>query len=95
VQTTTQTKTTILTYIFALCLRVDDYATDTTLLAADLAMPVIKVNQLFKTLGCLISKLTQKDLSLLGLPDSAGEAKRAVLKCPVQFPKPKMRRKTR
>lgn len=41
-QTTSQTKTTILTHIFALCLRVDDYATDTTLLAADLAMTVVK-----------------------------------------------------
>src|SRR5882672_5706250 len=41
-QTTTQTQTTILTYIFALCLRVDDYAADTTLIAGDLAMPVIK-----------------------------------------------------
>jgi hypothetical protein len=41
-QTTSQTKTTILTHIFALCLRVDDYATDTTLVAADLAMPLAK-----------------------------------------------------
>ena len=41
-QTTTQTKTTVLTYMFALCLRVDDYATDTTLVAADLAMPATK-----------------------------------------------------
>jgi DNA-directed RNA polymerase I subunit RPA49 len=81
--------------MFALCLRVDDYATDTTLVAADLAMPATKVNQLFKTLGCSMSKLTQKDLTLLGLPDNAGETKRAVLKCPIRFPKPRMRKKTR
>ncbi len=32
----------MLTYMFALCLRVDDYATDTTLLAMDLAMAATK-----------------------------------------------------
>ena len=41
-QCTTQTKTTVLTYMFALCLRVDDYATDSALIASDLAMPVAK-----------------------------------------------------
>ncbi|KIM90013.1 hypothetical protein PILCRDRAFT_812811 [Piloderma croceum F 1598] len=88
-QTTTQTQTTILTYIFALCLRMDDYAAETTPIASDLSMPVTRINQLFRALGCSISTLNQKDLTLLGLPNSAGEKKRAVLKCPVQFPKPK------
>jgi DNA-directed RNA polymerase I subunit RPA49 len=37
--------------MFALCLRVDEWATDTTILAGDLSMPVSKVNQLFKSLG--------------------------------------------
>jgi len=40
--------------MFALCLRVDEWATDTTILAGDLSMPVSKVNQLFKSLGTSI-----------------------------------------
>lgn len=39
---TPQTETMLLSYMFALCLRVDDYATDTTLLAKDLSMAVTK-----------------------------------------------------
>ncbi|KAF7977898.1 hypothetical protein HWV62_2454 [Athelia sp. TMB] len=94
-QVTGNTQTLILTHMFALCLRVDDFATDSTLLATDLSMPVAKINTLFKSLGCTISKLTQRDLAVLGLPDTAGETKRAVLKCPVQFPKSRVKRSTR
>ena len=39
---TPQTEAMLLSYMFALCLRVDDYATDTTLLAKDLGMAVTK-----------------------------------------------------
>ena len=39
---TPQTETMLLAYMFALCLRVDDYATDTTLIAKDLSMAVTK-----------------------------------------------------
>ena len=46
-------------------------------------------------IGCLMTNLGKKDLALLGLPDSAQKTKRAVLKCPVNFPKPKMRRNMR
>lgn len=35
-------ETMLLTHMFALCLRVDDYATDTTLIAKDLSMSVAK-----------------------------------------------------
>jgi DNA-directed RNA polymerase I subunit RPA49 len=41
--------------MFALCLRVDEWATDTTILAGDLSMPVAKVNQLFKSLGVFVA----------------------------------------
>lgn len=44
--------------MFALCLRVDEWATDTTILAGDLSMPVAKVNQLFKSLGSPVSLLS-------------------------------------
>ena len=46
----------ILTHMFALCLRVDEWATDTTVLARDLSMPVTKVNQLFKSLGTFVAQ---------------------------------------
>lgn len=41
-QITPQMETMLLTHMFALCLRLDDYATDTTLIAKDLSMPVVK-----------------------------------------------------
>jgi DNA-directed RNA polymerase I subunit RPA49 len=41
-QVTTQTQTSLLTHMFALCLRVDRYSTDTSLIAADLSMSVPK-----------------------------------------------------
>ena len=53
-QVTTQTQTNLLTYLFALCLRVDRYSTDTSLIAADLTMSVPKYD--FDVL--LISVLT-------------------------------------
>ena len=39
---TPQMETMLLTHMFALCLRLDDYATDSTLLAKDLSMSVAK-----------------------------------------------------
>ena len=35
---TSDNETTLLTHLFSLCLKIDDYATDTTLIAADLKM---------------------------------------------------------
>jgi DNA-directed RNA polymerase I subunit RPA49 len=39
---TSAAETLLLTHMFALCLRVDDYATDPKILADDLKMPVAK-----------------------------------------------------
>lgn len=50
----------------------------------------IRVNQLFKSLGCKISVLNDKERKRLGLPDSASETKRAVLNAPVVFPKQRL-----
>ncbi|CCM05914.1 uncharacterized protein FIBRA_08152 [Fibroporia radiculosa] len=95
VKITSQTETMLLTYMLTLCLHVDDFATDTDLIARDLSMAPTKVNQLFKALGCKIEKLDPKELKRLGLPDSAGESKRAVLRTPVQFPQPRAKRARR
>jgi len=91
-QMTTENETRLLTHLFSLCLKVDDYATDTALIAADLKMSTTRVNALFRSLGCTIGKLSQQDLKRLGLPDSAATEKRAVLKTPLTFPKPRLRR---
>lgn len=48
---TQEMETNLLTHMFALCLRMDEWATDTAILARDLSMPVAKVDQLFKSLG--------------------------------------------
>ncbi|KAG6331705.1 hypothetical protein ID866_7385 [Astraeus odoratus] len=90
---TPQKETLLLTHMFALCLHVDDYATDTELIAKDLGQSTASINTLFKSLGCKICKLTVTDLRRLGLPDSAGETKRAVLKTPLEFPKARVKRR--
>ena len=49
---TSQMQTTLLTHMFALCLRVDDYATDSSLVAKDLGMqPSEYVLTSFSALG--------------------------------------------
>ncbi|KAH9054896.1 RNA polymerase I associated factor A49-like protein [Lactarius vividus] len=91
-QMTTENETSLLTHLFSLCLKADGYATDTALIAADLKMSSKRVNDLFRSLGCTIGKLSQQDLKRLGLPDSAANEKRAILKTPLTFPKPRGRR---
>lgn len=93
-QSTSSTKTNLFTHIFALCLKLDNFATDTEVLAHDLSMKTSEINQLFKTLGCKITKLSERERTKLGLPDSAADTKRAVLTAPVEFPKPRLKRKT-
>ncbi|EAU87662.1 Rpa49 subunit specific to nuclear RNA polymerase I [Coprinopsis cinerea okayama7 len=93
-QSTSTTKTNLLTHIFALCLKVDQFATDTEMLAQDLSMKTAEVNQLFRSLGCKMVKLGDRERTRLGLSDESAEKKRAVLTAPVEFPKPRLRRKT-
>ena len=57
---------------------------------------VVMTEQLFTigtSLGCTIGKLSSQDLKRLGLPDSAGQEKRAILKAPLTFPKPRLKRR--
>ncbi|KAF8259326.1 Rpa49 subunit specific to nuclear RNA polymerase I [Lactarius quietus] len=92
-QMTTENETSLLTHLFSLCLKVDDYATNTALIAVDLKMASARVNGLFRSLGCTIGKLSPQDLNRLGLPDKAASEKRAVLKTPLTFPKPRLKRR--
>ncbi|KAL1673243.1 RNA polymerase I associated factor, A49-like protein [Schizophyllum commune] len=88
-QATSAMQTKLLTHMFALCLRVDNCATDSAQLATDLQMAQAQVNGLFKTMGCKIGKMTERDRARLGVAD---DKKRAVLSAPVEFPKPKTRK---
>ncbi|RXW17477.1 hypothetical protein EST38_g8375 [Candolleomyces aberdarensis] len=93
-QSTSATKTNLLTHMFALCLRLENFAADSETLAKDLSMSTTEINQLFKSLGCKISKLTDRERTRLGIAGNAAETKRAVLTAPVEFPKPRLKRKT-
>nr|GAT56042.1 Rpa49 subunit specific to nuclear RNA polymerase I [Mycena chlorophos] len=85
---TTQPRTTpdlevrLLSHMFALCLRVDGYAADYTTIAQDLAMPTDKISAIFRNLGCKVNKLTERERTRLGLPDSVADERRAVLHAP-------------
>ena len=66
---TQEMETNLLTHMFALCIRVDEWATDTTIIAGDLSMPIVKVNQLFKSLGTLVAQFsTFFESNLLSFP---------------------------
>ncbi|KAK0189600.1 RNA polymerase I associated factor, A49-like protein [Armillaria mellea] len=89
---TKTTETKLLTHLFALCLKVDDYASDPGAIAHDLSIPPTQVNQLFRSLGCQLKKLSERDRARYGLSDDISNTKMAVLTAPVQFPKPPRRK---
>ncbi|KAG6816191.1 hypothetical protein H0H87_007860 [Tephrocybe sp. NHM501043] len=90
---TSMTQTKLLTYMFALCLKVDNFATDTTQIAHDLHKSMAEINTLFKSLGCKIGQLGDRERSRLGIAEKDATAKRAILSAPLVFPKPRLRRK--
>ncbi|KAG5637083.1 hypothetical protein H0H81_005816 [Sphagnurus paluster] len=94
-QLTSDMQKKILAYLFALCLKVDNFATDVQMIATDLRMQFNEVKALFKSLGkwteeegCKINTLGERERTRLGLPDSSAATPRAVLNGPVEFPKP-------
>ncbi|KAK0431891.1 Rpa49 subunit specific to nuclear RNA polymerase I, partial [Armillaria borealis] len=89
---TKTTETKLLTHLFALCLKVDDYASDPGVIAHDLSIPPTQVNQLFRSLGCQLKKLGERDRARYGLSNDISNTKMAVLTAPVQFPKPPRRK---
>ncbi|KAJ8075138.1 DNA-directed RNA polymerase I subunit rpa49 [Marasmius tenuissimus] len=79
--------TKLLSYMFALCLRVDDYMSNPQVIAKDLSLPTLRIQELFKSLGCKIKKPTDRELSNAGLGQSLKDTKMAVLTAPLEFPK--------
>ncbi|KAJ7938411.1 Rpa49 subunit specific to nuclear RNA polymerase I [Mycena leptocephala] len=94
-RTTPQLELLLLAHLFALCLRIDNYAADHALIARDLSLAPEKITAVFRSLGCKIVTLGERERTKLGLPDSVADEKRAVLTAPVQFPKQRMKKKTR
>ncbi|KAF8192678.1 Rpa49 subunit specific to nuclear RNA polymerase I [Mycena galopus ATCC 62051] len=94
-RTTPQLELRLLAHLLALCLRVDNYAADHALIARDLSLGTEKIAQVFKSLGCKMVTLGERERTRLGLPDSVADEKRAVLTAPVQFPKQRLKKKTR
>ncbi|KAI5119569.1 hypothetical protein M0805_005633 [Coniferiporia weirii] len=90
---TTDNQDSLMTHTFALCLHLDGFASDTTLIAADLREPVQKINQYFKLLGCKVEKLSAAETSRLGLAAAFAGNKRAVLHVPLEFPKARIKRR--
>ncbi|KXN83994.1 DNA-directed RNA polymerase I subunit rpa49 [Leucoagaricus sp. SymC.cos] len=91
-QATSATKTFLLTNLFALCLKLDGFATNTVTLSNDLSMSKDQVNQLFRSLGCKVSTLDERERTKFGISDS-GSSKYAILTTPVVFPKPRQKRR--
>ncbi|EPX73855.1 DNA-directed RNA polymerase I complex subunit Rpa49 [Schizosaccharomyces octosporus yFS286] len=80
----------IMCYIIVLYLIVDNYSTDILTLANDLNIKVMKANELFKTVGCRIMAYSETQRMALGLNKTEAKShKRAVLKVPLEFPRPR------
>ncbi|KAF8525699.1 Rpa49 subunit specific to nuclear RNA polymerase I [Gautieria morchelliformis] len=87
-QVTTQGQTLLLTYMFALFLRLDQYASEPTRIAADLSMSVPNTVTHFKHLGCKHEFLTSADRTRLGIgPATDKELKWCILRVPFDFPR--------
>jgi len=83
----------LLSYLLIFVLKIDNYSTDVDSIAQDLGMGKIKVQELFKSVGCqlLVPSITDREkLVASGLASSVTEAakmKKACLKVPLEFPK--------
>ncbi|KAE9399387.1 Rpa49 subunit specific to nuclear RNA polymerase I [Gymnopus androsaceus JB14] len=78
--------TKFMAYLLALCLRVDDFASNPKILAEDLSMSVTNINAAYRSLGCKLKTLPERERASRGLSDSLSDTKFAVLVAPVQFP---------
>ncbi|KIM29209.1 hypothetical protein M408DRAFT_120522 [Serendipita vermifera MAFF 305830] len=93
VLSTPQKETELLTHALALCLRVDHFATDHKIIAADLGMPQSTLQVLFKSLGCVIAVPSRGEQVEAGLnQEQAKDNKLAILRVPLKFPAPPRRR---
>ncbi|GAA5869523.1 hypothetical protein JCM8547_001514 [Rhodosporidiobolus lusitaniae] len=83
----------LLAYLLVVVLKIDGWSTDVAAIADDLGMGQKKVQELFRSLGCVLAapSATDRDKAVAtGQAATAAEAaksRRAVLKVPLSFPK--------
>ncbi|EJT97158.1 RNA polymerase I associated factor A49-like protein [Dacryopinax primogenitus] len=85
----------LLAHMFVLCLIVDNFAADVGTLASDLHLPPARVMKIFRAIGCKVEIPNVDDRTRLGLPKEAHLARRAFLRVPLDFPKPRRGRTQR
>ncbi|CAG8569251.1 5774_t:CDS:2 [Ambispora gerdemannii] len=80
-------------YAFVLCLILDEYVLDPTNLANDLCVAKQRINDIFKSLGCRVDKLTKEERETAGFTAvEARSMKRARLQAPPVFPVKKQKK---
>ncbi|KAH7872667.1 Rpa49 subunit specific to nuclear RNA polymerase I [Lentinula edodes] len=84
---TSSMSTKFMAYLLALCLRVDDFVSNPKTLADDLSLSVTNVQAAYRSLGCKLKTLSERERANRGLSDTLADTKFAVLTAPVQFPK--------
>ncbi|PWW78118.1 RNA polymerase I associated factor, A49-like protein [Tuber magnatum] len=83
----------ILYHMAVLCLMVDQYDVDIFELKNDLGLQPKELTLAFKEVGCLIREFTKPQYTAMKMTKAeAAQHKRAVLKIPLEFPKPPTRR---
>lgn len=89
------TQAKLLNYILVLTLHVDDNSVDPSQIAKELSMPVQKINESFKSLGCQLVALNLAEREKVNVlnnqrgeesQDASKSARRATLKIPLEFP---------
>ncbi|SMR56915.1 unnamed protein product [Zymoseptoria tritici ST99CH_1E4] len=83
------------THICALSLYIDDWVTDTSLLKDDLKLETKAISQYFLELGCKVAAPTEAERTRLNMGKAQAKVTRmAKLKLPLEFPKPRVGRRT-
>ncbi|GAA5862065.1 hypothetical protein JCM3774_006158 [Rhodotorula dairenensis] len=83
----------LLAYLLVVVLRVDGWSTDVTTMADDLGMGSRRVQELFRSLGCVLVAPSAEDREKLvatgraATSAEAAKSKKAKLKVPLEFPK--------
>ncbi|KZO97495.1 Rpa49 subunit specific to nuclear RNA polymerase I [Calocera viscosa TUFC12733] len=85
----------LLAHLFVLTLVVDDFAADIGAIASDLHLPAARVVKIFHAIGCKMETPNLTDRNRLGLPKDAPLDRRAFLRIPLNFPKPRRGRAQR
>ncbi|KAG0089423.1 DNA-directed RNA polymerase I subunit rpa49 [Podila epicladia] len=87
---TPKSKDTLLCWIFALALTLENFNMDASAMTRDMSLKQTKVNELFKSLGCKVNELSASERAQKGVgAEEAKGMKRAILTVPLTFPLPK------